>query len=73
MSCHWTLLWVYLKGCFRCALFVATPLGKAALFGHPDYCQSERRPETPQLVLLRYEYKGYESQIREQMSGPEIS
>ena len=34
-----------------------------ALFGHPDYCQSERTPETLQLFLLRHEVNHLEMDV----------
>ena len=40
-----------------------TPLHKASLFGHPDYCQSEGKPETLQLFLLQHEVKYFEMDV----------
>ena len=52
---YWTLPWV--------PWMWSTPLHKAALFGHPDYCQSERKPETLQLFLLRHEVNHLEMDV----------
>ena len=41
----------------------STPLHKAALFEHPDYCQSERTFETLQLFLLRHEVNHLEMDV----------
>ena len=54
---------VGVKGFFKCALFVVTPLHKAALFGHLNNCWSERMPEFPQLVLLRHEVNHLEMDV----------
>ena len=58
MVCHviyWTLLWVL--------WMPSTLLHKTALFGHSDYCQSERTPETLQLFLLRLEVNHLEMDV----------
>ena len=44
---YWTLPWVIWMR--------STPLHITALFGHTDYCQSKRIPETLQPSLLSYE------------------